>query len=192
MLAPETFPRVDDNCVRTHRSVAAFWSLTQGHLDSLLLAGDKEEDICLDFSGNSPLPQEAASVAESEMSARLQVDKAERQVDKAACQGFLDVGRRHDGPGSVTKDFATPGRATRVRFVSATPFLGPSGQCRESQVAGTSRGVCHKRGILSLDSQPFAPEGDTVSPKLVCHTSLTKWYVTEAVSAPAPKGCRTV
>ena len=40
--------------------MAAFWSPTQGHLDSLLVAEDKEEDMCLDFSGNSLLPQEAA------------------------------------------------------------------------------------------------------------------------------------
>ena len=129
------------------------------------------------------------------MSPRLQVDKAVCQVNKAVCQGFLDVGRRHDGPGSVTEGFITPGRATTVslvRFMSATPFLGPSGQCRESQVAGTSLRVCHKRGILSLDSQPFAPERDTVSPKPVCLTPLTRWYITEAVSAPAPKAGRTV
>ena len=59
-MAPKAFPRVDKYCMRMHRYMAAFWSPTQGHQDSLLVAEDKEEDMCPDFSGNSLLPQEAA------------------------------------------------------------------------------------------------------------------------------------
>lgn len=83
---------------------------------------------------------------ESEMLPDLQVNKS------VVCQGLMDVGRRHDHPEPVTKDFMTPDTATSTsfRFVSATLTLVPTGQCREGQVARTSHGVRHKRGLVSL------------------------------------------
>lgn len=82
---------------------------TPGPPDFVWVAKDNQEDIRLVFSGNSMVPQEAASVVESEGVLYLHVNQSVCQVNKSLCQGFKDVGRRHHSSGSMTKDLIAPG-----------------------------------------------------------------------------------
>lgn len=59
--------------------------------------------------------------------------------NKLVCQGFMDVGRKRETPGSATKDFVIPGIATSMSFVfvSSPPALALAGQCKGSRVTHT-------------------------------------------------------
>ena len=59
------------------------------------------------------------------------------QANMLACLSFMDAGRRHDIPGSETKDFITHGNSSSDRTIFSqanSQALTPTERCEEGQV----------------------------------------------------------